>query len=91
MLPPHHVSLPLPQPIDFIDATLRFTIQLILAQHPDLLTLPDEPHLLPPPGLRAARHILNVIRELHYALDTYRALLPDTLSPDEGITDDIPF
>ncbi len=27
--------------------------------------------------LRAARHILDAIREVHYALDTYRAILPD--------------
>jgi hypothetical protein len=45
--------------------------------------------------LRAAQHILDAVREVHYALDNYRAFLPaapghptDTSADGD---DDIPF
>jgi hypothetical protein len=43
--------------------------------------------------LRAARHILLAVREVHYALDTYRAFLPDKPSFmfGAGADDDFPF
>jgi hypothetical protein len=89
MLPTPQVSLPLPEPLTLIDATLLFLVQVLLAKHPDLYRPPDDPHLLPPPGVRAARHILDAIREVHHALESYRADLPD--APPPGCFDDIPF
>jgi hypothetical protein len=93
MPPASHVSLPVPEPLALLEATLRFLIQVLIAQQPDLLKLPDEP--LPtssPHPLRAARHVLEVVRELHYALDTYRACLPDKPGyMNAALDDDIPF
>lgn len=87
------VALPIPEPIALLDATLLFVIQVLIAQHPDLLAPPEAP-APPTAGLRAARRIFEAVRELHHALDSYRALLPDAhpLSRgDERTDDDIPF
>lgn len=87
------VSLPIPEPLALLDATLLFIIQVLIAQHPDLLAPPEQPAPRTP-GLRAARRIFEAVRELHDALDTYRALLPDghPLSlGNERPEDDIPF
>ena len=85
------VSLPVSEPIALIDATLLFLIQVLLAKHPELYPTPepsDQPR--PPPGVRAAHHILDAVREVHNAIELYNASLPDTLSPGGG-NDDIPF
>jgi hypothetical protein len=85
------ISLPLPEPIVLLDATLLFLIQVLLAQHPDLLT-PIESTAPTAPGLRAARRILEAVRELHHTLEIYIAALPDApagLRQDGD--DDIPF
>src|SRR5262245_33648324 len=47
----------------------------IRPMHPDLLAPPEEPAPRTP-GLRAARRIFEAVRELHAALDNYRAFLP---------------
>ena len=96
MLPTSHVSLPVPEPLTLLDATLLFLIQVLLAQHPDLLAPPEEAHTRrPATPLRAAQHILNAVREVHYALDNYRAVLPaapgHTTDTSTDGDDDIPF
>lgn len=93
MPPTAHVSLPVPEPLALLDATLLFVIQVLIAQHPALLAPPEEPAPRTP-GLRAARRIFEAVRELHAALDTYRAFLPadhPRLQGDEPLGDDIPF
>jgi hypothetical protein len=86
-----HVFLPVSEPIAIIEATLLFLIQVLLAKHPELYpTHEQDPAPRPPPGTRAARHVLDAIREVHHAIEIYNAALPDTLSPGDG-TDDIPF
>jgi hypothetical protein len=91
MLRTPHVSLPVPEPLALIDATLLFLVQVLLAKHPHLYAPPEEQaEACPPPGARAARHILDAVREVHHALESYRAFLPDTLSSVER-EDDIPF
>jgi hypothetical protein len=86
-----HVSLPVSEPIALIDATLIFLVQVLLAKHPELYpTHETEAQPRPPPGVRAAHHILDAIREVHHAIEIYNAALPDTLSPGGG-NDDIPF
>jgi hypothetical protein len=83
------ISLPVSEPIALIDATLLFLVQVLLAKHPDLYpTHETEAHPRPPPSVRAAHHILDAIREVHRAIETYNAALPDSLAPG---TDDIPF
>lgn len=87
------VALPIPEPIALLDATLLFVIQVLIARHPDLLAPPEAP-APPASGLRAARRLFEAVRELHGALDTYRALLHDAhpLSLGHERTDqDIPF
>lgn len=72
------VLLPMPEPVALLDATLLFIIQVLLARHPDLLAPPEVPVPHPHPSLRAARRMLDAVRDLHYALDSYRAVIPDT-------------
>jgi len=85
------ISLPVSEPIALIDATLLFLVQVLLAKHPELYPNHEtEAEPRPPPGVRAAHHILDAIREVHHAIEIYNAALPDTLSPGGG-NDDIPF
>ncbi|HEY8088962.1 MAG TPA: hypothetical protein VIF09_13980 [Polyangiaceae bacterium] len=86
-----HVSLPIAEPIALIDATLLFLVQVLLARHPDLYAPPEERReIRPPPGVRAAHHVLDAVREVHNAIELYNACRPDSLSPGSA-TDDIPF
>jgi hypothetical protein len=87
---PLDVSMPIADPLALVDATLLFLIQILIAKHPELLAVPEE-ELLPSPGTRAARHILDAIREVHRAVETYSAFLPSALSPRNDNDDDIPF
>jgi len=92
MLHTDSVCLPVPEPLALIDATLLFAVQVLVARHPELLLPPEVPVLHSPPGLRSARLLLDGIRDLHHAMEAYRALLPAT--PEEGrgeLDDDIPF
>lgn len=88
------LSLPIAEPIALLDATLLFLIQLFLAQHPNLLAPPESPDTHP--GLRPARRVLDAVRELHHAIESYGAMLADapptpldSIAP--GADDDIPF
>ena len=88
-----NVTLPIPEPLALLDATLLFLIQVLLAQHPDLLAPPEDPtpHS---PGVRSARRVFEAVRDLHAALDSYRAFLPadhPRALADEQPGDDIPF
>ena len=95
MLRAPHVPLPVPEPLALLDATLIFLIQVLIAQQPELLTQPEQVDMRRPAHpLRAARHILDAVREVHHALDTYRAILPDPpsyMSHAENDSDEIPF
>jgi len=85
------ISLPVSEPIALIDATLLFLVQVLLAKHPDLYPRHEtEAQPRPPPGVRAAHHILDAIREVHHAIEIYNDALPDSLAPGSG-NDDIPF
>ena len=75
MLRSDSISPHIPEPLALIDATLLFTAQVLIARHPELLLPPEVPVLHPPPGLRAARRLLDGIRELHRAMEAYRDLL----------------
>jgi hypothetical protein len=76
MLHADSISLHVPEPLALIDATLLFTVQVLVARHPELLLPPEVPVIHPPPGLRAARRLLDGIRDLHRAIEAYRDLLP---------------
>jgi hypothetical protein len=78
MLRADSISLHVPEPLALIDATLLFTVQVLLARHPELLLPPEVAVLHPPPGLRAARSLLDGIRDLHRAIEAYRDVLPGT-------------
>jgi hypothetical protein len=92
---PDITSLRLPDPLALVDATLAFTVQVLIAQHPELLLPPEIPVLRPPPGLRAAHHVLDAIKNLHRALESYQAIAadprPDAADPAPRRVDDIPF
>jgi hypothetical protein len=91
MLHRPHVSLPIAELLPLLEATLLFVIQLLIAQHPDLLAPPEEPTPgRPAAPLRAAHRLLDAVRELNHALDSYRAILT-TLSGSGPTDDDFPF
>ena len=89
------ISLHVPEPLALIDATLLFTVQVLVARHPELSLPPEVAVLHPPPGLRAARRLLDGVRELHHAIELYRALLPGANGDCRALCgdgcDDIPF
>lgn len=89
------ISLHVTEPLALIDATLLFTLQVLLARHPELSLPPEVAVLHPPPGLRAAWRLLEGVRELHYAIELYRDVLPrvhgDCGSLGGDDSDDIPF
>jgi hypothetical protein len=95
MLRTDSISLHVPEPLALIEATLLFTVQVLIARHPELTLPPEVAVLHPPPGLRAARRLLDSIRELHGALETYRYLLPEAHGDrglgGDAVRDDIPF
>ena len=95
MLHSHPISLHVPEPLALIEATLLFTVQVLIARHPELTLPPEVAVLHPPPGLRAAHRLLDGIRELHRALETYRYVLPeghrDRGLGGDDVSDDIPF
>ncbi len=82
------ITLPLPDPLALLDATALFVIQVLIAQHPELLAVPEQP---PPPPSRPLGHasrLLDAVRDLQYAIEVYRSALPDLAG---GHPDDIPF
>ncbi len=95
MLRTDSVSLHVPEPLALIDATLLFAVQVLIARHPDLLLPPEVPVLHPPPGLRAARRLLDGIRDLHRTIVAYRDCVPtapgDNPTSRDAVDDDIPF
>jgi hypothetical protein len=91
MLHRPHVSLPIAELLPLLEAALLFVIQLLIAQHPDLLAPPEEPTPgRPAAPLRAAHRLLDAVRDLNLALDSYRAILP-TMSSSGPTDDDFPF
>jgi hypothetical protein len=69
-----------------LDAALAIAVQALIARNPELLS--ESEALRRAPRAVAARNIVALYREMHDALDEYRALLP----PDYPTgTDDIPF
>lgn len=91
MLPRPHVSLPITELLPLLESALLFVIQLLIAQHPDLLAPPEEATTMrPAPPLRAAHRILDAVRELNHALDSYRDVLP-SMPRSSSRTDDFPF
>jgi hypothetical protein len=87
-----HISLPLPDPLAFLDATVLFVIQLLIAKHPELLDAPDEASPSSASFLRAATHphlLFTAVRELQYAIEVYRACLPARAAALGA--DDFPF
>ena len=85
-----HIPLPLPNPLAFLDAAALFVIQLLIAQHPELLTAPDEGLTTFARPVSHAHLLFTAVRELQYALEVYRACLP---APPRGPEpdNDIPF
>ena len=92
MSPQLTITLPLSDTLALIDATALLVIQVLIAQHPELLDAPDEQ---PAPCCRIVSHahlLFRAIRELQYAIEVYRACLPKpVLDSDPASDDDFPF
>lgn len=85
------LTLPLPDPLALLQATTLFVLQVLLAQHPELLAAPEESSTPPPCALGHASLLLHAVRELHYAIEVYRSCLPDPAGGDGEHDDPIPF
>jgi hypothetical protein len=75
-------------PLALLDAALALVVQALIARNPELLS--ENEALRRAPRTMAARQIIALYRDLHDALDEYRALLPTEHELATG-TDDIPF
>lgn len=75
-------------PLALLDAALALAVQSLIARNPELLSECEA--VRQAPQVVAARHIVALYREMHDALDEYRALLPNEHALATG-TDDIPF
>ena len=75
-------------PLALLEAALALTVQSLIARNPELLS--ESEALRQAPRAVAAHHIVVLYREMHDALDEYRALLPTEHELATG-TDDIPF
>jgi hypothetical protein len=75
-------------PLALLDAAAAIAVQALIASNPELLSECEA--LRRAPRVVAARHIIALYREMHDALDEYRALLPTEHALATG-TDDIPF
>ena len=83
--------LPIPEPLALLHATALFVIQVLLAQHPELLAPPEDAGSSQPPHRSPAYLLLDAVRELHYALEVYRSCLTTLPAADTALDDDIPF
>jgi hypothetical protein len=75
-------------PLALLEAALALTVQSLIARNPELLC--ESQTLRQAPRVVAARNIVALYREMHDALDEYRALLPTEHELATG-ADDIPF
>jgi hypothetical protein len=84
--------MPISDLVVLLEATLLFAIQLLIADNPDLLASPEEDDTIRSRvPLCGARRILAAIRELNYALESYRNAFHDGPGSSYGDNDDIPF
>ena len=74
-------------PLALLDAALAIAVQALIARNPELLS--DDDALRRGPRMVAARNIVTLYRDMHDALDEYRALL--RTEPLADGTDDFPF
>jgi len=74
-------------PLALLDAALAIAVQALIATNPGLLSQSEA--LRQQPQTLAARHIVALYRDMHDALDEYRALLPS--NNGAAGNDDIPF
>lgn len=75
-------------PLALLDAALAIAVQSLIARNPELLF--EDEGLTQTPLTVAAHTIVVLYREMHDALDHYRALLPSEHALATG-TDDFPF
>jgi len=75
-------------PLALLDAALAVTVQALIARNPELLNA-DSRNPRPPLAV-AAHNIVVLYRDMHDAIDAYRALLPPPEDYDSG-SDDFPF
>lgn len=70
--------------------TALFTLQVLLARHPELLAAPEEllrPHRRP---LDHVDLLVGAVRDLQYAIEVYRSCLPAPAGHGDP-DDDVPF
>jgi hypothetical protein len=75
-------------PLALLDAALAIAVQSLIARNPELLS--ESEAMRQAPRVVAAAQVVALYREMHNALDEYRALLPTEHALATG-TDDIPF
>ena len=93
MSPQLPVTPVLCDPFALIDATAHFVIQLLIAKHPEMLLPHDDQHPLRFRIIHPPQLLFDAVRELQYAIEVYRACLPDPAvgGSDPDLDDDFPF
>ena len=76
-------------PVALLDAAAHVLIQALVAANPEMLHCAERPATALEPVTRAAYSVVRACRDLHDALDRYRAHVRDCRMRDRD--DDIPF
>lgn len=76
-------------PLVLLDAAAHVLIQALVAANPEMLCRAERPSALRDPAAIAAYRVVAACRDLHDALDAYRARVNDRRPHDDS--DDFPF
>jgi hypothetical protein len=78
-------------PLALLDAAANVLIQALVAANPEMLHCADQPRTELPPVAIAAYRVVSACRDLHEALDIYRARVRSCRMRADAADDDIPF
>jgi len=78
-------------PLALLEAAGHVLIQALVAANPEMLRYAERPATALEPLTLAAYCVVSACRELHDALDAYRASLREARVRDDATGDDIPF
>jgi hypothetical protein len=78
-------------PLALLDAAANVLIQALVAANPEMLHCAEPPTTALEPVVLDAYRVISACRDLHEALDTYRARVRDCRMRGDAADDDIPF
>ena len=78
-------------PLVLLDAAANVLIQALVAENPEMLLCAEHAVIALEPVTVAANRVVSACRDLHEALDGYRARVRDCRTRESRPDDDIPF